>query len=120
MASPRLWARSILAPTVIGGRESVKGRSRGRKVTGWRLMSLSRLGELLVFGDALGFKLLLLLRLGGGYAHRAGIQPLPATRRSAIATASDFLAAALTDNSASLPLASATESSMVMRLTCLK
>lgn len=115
MASPRLWARSILAPTVIGGRESVKGRSRGRKVTGWRLMSLSRLGELPVFRDALGFKLL--LRLGGGYAHRGRY---PATRRSAIVTASDFVAAALTDNSASLPLASATESSMVVRLTCLK
>lgn len=32
---------------------------------------------------------------------REGIQPVPATRRSEIATASDFLAAALTDNSAS-------------------
>ncbi|MDW9701814.1 hypothetical protein GOC40_32035 [Sinorhizobium meliloti] len=78
-------------------------------------MSLSRLGELPVFRDALGFKLL--LRLGGGYAHRGRY---PATRQSAIVTASDFVAAALTDNSASLPLASATESSMVVRLTCLK
>lgn len=41
-------------------------------------------------------------------------------RQGDLRTASDFLAAALTDNSASLPLASATESSMVVRLTCLK
>ncbi|MEY9101458.1 hypothetical protein ABIA24_004431 [Sinorhizobium fredii] len=37
-------------------------------MTGPRLMLLSRLGELLVFGDALGFKLP--FRLGGRYANR--------------------------------------------------
>ena len=39
-------------------------------MTGPRLMLLSRLGELLVFGDALGLKLL--FRLGGGYTKRGG------------------------------------------------
>ncbi len=35
-----------------------EGRSRGKNVTGPRLMLLSRLGELLVFSDALAFRLL--------------------------------------------------------------
>lgn len=39
-----------------------EGRSRGRNVTGPRLMLLSRLGELLVFSDALAFRLLFCLR----------------------------------------------------------
>lgn len=82
--------------TVMGDRGSGRAITR-EEVTGTRLMSLA-FGGLLVFRDALGSKLL--FRLGGGYMKREGIQPVPATRRSAIVTTSDFLAAALTDNSA--------------------
>lgn len=60
-------------------------------MTGPRLMLLSRLWGLLVFGDALSFDLL--FPLGGAIPNRGRY---PATKRSAIFTASDFLAAALT------------------------
>lgn len=81
---------------------------------GPRLIFLSRLGELLVFGDASSSG------SAGGYSRRGRYPAGSGNKAICDRDGFNFLAAALTDHSASLPLASATASSMAVRLTCLK